>query len=80
MWPEVDVVFGHKALPVVELSGVPIGIVLHVGDLETQKASPCYKARNVSTIKTNFINGKKPVPTAGATASARLRKALLGRI
>lgn len=37
VWPQVDVVFGHKALPVVEFSCVPVRIVLHVDDLNTQK-------------------------------------------
>lgn len=37
MWPQVDVVFGHKALPVVELSCVPVRIILHVGDLDTHR-------------------------------------------
>ena len=33
MWPQVDVVFWHKSFPVVELSCVPVRIILHVGDL-----------------------------------------------
>lgn len=37
VWPQVDVVFGHKALPVVELSCVPVRIILHVGDLDTHR-------------------------------------------
>lgn len=35
MWPQVDVVFWHKAFPVVELSCVPVRIIFHVGDLGT---------------------------------------------
>lgn len=34
VWPQVDVVFGHKAFPIVEFSCVPVRIILHVGDLE----------------------------------------------
>lgn len=37
VWPQVDVVFGHKALPVVELSCVPVRVILHVGDLGTHR-------------------------------------------
>lgn len=37
VWPQVDVVFGHEALPAVKLSCVPVRIVLHVGDLDTRR-------------------------------------------
>lgn len=37
VWSQVDVVFGHEALPVVELSCVPVRVILHVGDLDTQE-------------------------------------------
>lgn len=37
VWPQVDVVLGHEALPVVELSCVPVRVILHVGDLDTQE-------------------------------------------
>lgn len=43
VWPQVDVVFGHEALPVVELSCVPVGVILHVGDLDTQEGKTHYK-------------------------------------
>lgn len=34
MRPQIDIVFWHKALFVVELSSVPVWVILHVGDLE----------------------------------------------
>lgn len=34
VWPQVDVVFRHKAFPVVEFGCVPVRIILHIGDLE----------------------------------------------
>lgn len=33
MRPQIDIVFWHKALFVVELSSVPVWVILHVGDL-----------------------------------------------
>lgn len=45
VWPQVDVVFGHEALPVVELGCVPVRVILHVGDLDTGRGNthPRYK-------------------------------------
>lgn len=54
VWPQVDVVFGHKALPVVELSCVPVRVILHVGDLGTHRKKSSmldllsYTLRNIS--------------------------------
>lgn len=33
VWPQVDVVFGHKAFSIVKLSCVPVRVILHVDDL-----------------------------------------------
>lgn len=68
MWPQVDVVFGHEALPVVELSCVPVGIVLHVGDLDTQKLQIRNTSKKNPKQLYQLSNG---VLAAGTTTTAQ---------
>lgn len=64
VWPQVDVVFGNKALPVVELSCVPVRVILHVGDLDRRRKKTTsmldlvyfHLLEEISAITINVLN------------------------